>query len=491
MGLNSRASYGIPVLDDRLTGPIDGGLHSLIGGPGAGKSVAALQFLNEGLRRDERVAMLSPASPESVVELARSIGIDLADHLSAGAFVLMGYQSGFRERYRRTLDSNEAFEEFLGFLREGPIGRLVLDSCGPLVESREAGIGGELLVEMLGGLGATTLLTFTAEGPGALGSAFDPVFQASSLILHTQLNGTGRREFIPRKVPGQPDNTGPITFEIRQGVGIVASDGFRRRRASDVSPETRRRILLLDLSDGLQEELRLWFDEAFDLHYTRDAVDAFPELAAFEFGVVVVHVDRRSVARGIHVLSQLRRTASRPPILVICNYDVRASDRAGALRAGADDFISGGLHPEELSWRIAALLRRARTDARDAPAEKDARPAATDGSSEEDDVMEIVRAHLASAAAPVFSLLLLRPLSGQDMEALAGHVADHMRHSNGDRLSVRPDHVEVYLHGALSSHAQRFLQRVKVKPWEKVGCEVYTAPVDRSQLLGVIAAPDA
>ena len=41
-------AFGIGVLDERLSGPVRGGLHAVIGGPGTGKTVAALQFLREG-----------------------------------------------------------------------------------------------------------------------------------------------------------------------------------------------------------------------------------------------------------------------------------------------------------------------------------------------------------------------------------------------------------------------------------------------------------
>lgn len=484
----NRDSFGIAVLDERLRGPVRGGVHALIGGPGTGKTVAALQFLSQGVREGGCVAQLTQARPEDVIQLASSIGVDLPAHLRSRRWMLLGHQPGFRERYRRTLEPREVFDELRGFLTaEGDIDRLVIDTCGPLVESRETGNGAELLVEMLSDLRATALLTFAAENPGALDSAFDFLSQRASLILHLSLTSAGRREFVVRKTPGPMEPMGPISFDIRDGEGIVPPKLGQLQRATDVGPEVRRRVLLLDLSGELPEELSLWFAESFDLYAAADPVDAFPELARRDFGLVVVHVDRRSVERGLHVMHQLRRAASRPPILIVCGYDVRASDRARALRLGADDFISGGVNPEELASRIEALLRRGRAsiDQEDGEAES---PAPDGGPvlSDPEEFRAAIRSQLGAPGSPIFSLVLLRPTNAHGVDELASHVASQMRRGAGDRLSVVGETVEVFLNGALASHAEHFLKRVRTKPWTKVGSVVYTSPSDREELLEVI-----
>lgn len=479
--------FGITVLDDRLKGLPDAGLNVLVGGPGTGKSVTSLQFLREGLRRSERVAMLTPDRPEDVVELGRSIGIDLAPHIQSGRCVLLGFQAGFRERYRRVPDPKAAFEELVSFLRsEGQLGRLVLDSCRPLVESRDLGIGGDLLVEALSELATTSLVTFTAETPGSLDAAFDPIFQEATLVLQLELQKAGRRQYLVRKSPRALDSSGPISFEVREGAGVVPPSPSTMQRSGDISAETRRRILLLDLSSSLPEEMRLWFNESFELHFTKDPVDAFPELTRVEFGLVVVNVDRHSVLRGLHVMRQLRRAASRPPIMVMCDYAVRATDRAWALKAGADDFISGGLNPEELAWRIAALLRRGRVEFA-LPGEDEDTPVPDDMiAAKPEELRDLVRSQLSMPGGSIFSVLVLRPGAGQALESLADHVVHRMRRNSGDRLTVMDDHVKVYLRGAMASHAERFLKRVRVEGWDMVAYEVYTSPTDRGRLLDVL-----
>jgi KaiC/GvpD/RAD55 family RecA-like ATPase len=487
-------TFGIGVLDERLSGPVSGGLHAVIGGPGTGKTVAALQFLREGIRAGGRVAMLTQARPADVIDLAQSIGIDLTEHLRVGRWLLLGYRSGFRERYRRSIEPGEVLEELAAFVRdEGVPDRLVIDTCGPLVETRESGNGAEMLVDLLGELGTMVMLTFAAEGPGALDSSFDLISQRASLILHFTLSPEGRREIMVRKTVGPSRSAGPITFDIREGLGMVPPDMVRRKRRSDVTPEVRRRVLLLDITGELPEELRLWLEGTFELVHTTDAVDAFPELAQREFGLVVVHVDRRTVKRGLHVMQQLRRAAGRPPILLISRVVVRASDRAIALRSGADDFVSGGLNPEELASRMEALLRRGRTEVApdgkevgppEAAEPKDAARSGVSGGPQE--VRDTVRIQLKAPGAPIFSLVLLKPANGRGLHALATHVAEQMRQDTGDRMCVNGQQVEVYLHGAMSSHAEKFLKRVMIDPFNEVDAEVYTSPTDRERLLKVM-----
>lgn len=481
-------SLGVKVLDERLNGYWPGGLIALVGGPGTGKTVAALHFLDEGVREGGRVAHLTQARPEDVVKQANSIGIDLDAHLRSGDWLMLGYQPGFRQRYRRTIDASEVFSELEGLIRSGTgPDRIVLDTCAPLVEGREVANSAELLVDLLGRLGSTCLLTFSAEQIAELDSGFGVISQRASLVLHMTLNSSGRRQFIIRKTAGPADLAGPIGFDIRDRLGIVPFNGSRRERVQETKASVRRRLLLLDIPGELPEELRLWFEGSFELFRTSDPVDAFPELARREFGLVVLNVDRRSVNRALHVMHQLRRAARRPPILVMCGYDLRASDRARALRFGADDFISGGLNPEELASRIEGLLRRGRSAAATlTDVDEPPRKASMQDDGSAVPVLETVRARLQMDKPPIFSLVLLRPSGGKRLKTLAKHVGEKMRRGSEDRMTVGPGRVEVYLDGALARHAEIFLNRVRTDDWKKVAAVVYTSPTDREELLKLL-----
>jgi len=87
---------------------------------------------------------------------------------------------------------------------------------------------------------------------------------------------------------------------------------------------------------------------------------------------------------------------------------------------------------------------------------------------------------------PIFSLVLLRPGSGKRLDALAKHVAERMRRGSEDRMSVGSRRVEIYLDGALASHAEIFLNRVRTEGWKKIAAVVYTSPTDREELLKLL-----
>jgi len=196
------------------------------------------------------------------------------------------------------------------------------------------------------------------------------------------------------------------------------------------------------------------------------------------------------VDRGLHVMHQLRRAASQPPILIMCGYDLRASDRARALRFGADDFISGGLVPEELTSRMEALLRRGRASSAAEEAGYLPPVAKPPAGVRVDQVTDIIRLQLGTPDAPIFSLVLLRPSNGKKVDELAVHVAEKMRQDAADRMSVGKDRVEVYLDGALGVHAERFLTRVRTEEWKKVAAVVYTSPTDTEDLIRITEEQD-
>lgn len=487
----SRIPFGVSLLDERLGGVSRGGLQVLTGGPGTGKTITALHFLQAGLEQGTKVGLVTQARPEDVLSLAESIGMAWVEPVRSGSAVIIGYRSGFRERYRRVVEPEAVFNELRALLTgDGDPARIAIDTSGPLADSRDTGTGAELLVDMLEELAATSLLTFTAEQPGALSGGIDFILQRSSLILHITQTSAGLRQFHVRKATGLLEPAGPITFDTRPGEGIAEPRTGVRRRATDLSPEIRRRILLVDLAGRLPPEVRSWLDESFELSYTQDPLEAFPEVARREFGMLVVNVDPGAVDQGLHVAHQLRRASERAPLLILCGSNVRASDRARALRLGADDFLSGDLNPDELASRIEALLRRGRAPG-DSSLDGDGQPPAE--ASIHLDVYEfrdLVVTRLAKAVSPIFSIVLLRPPGDRDLGELRAHLAHVMRQNGEDRFTVMGDRLAVYLHGALAPHIESFLRRVKVDGWQQIGVETFTFPSDRGRLREVIDARD-
>ena len=110
-----RTTTGIPSLDQLLEGGFPKGRSFLVTGePGTGKSIFALQFVVEGLKRGERcIFVTADEEPGDVIEQAASIGWDLERHvenkelaiLNAGAY-LSALPGANRERHDGNSEGN-------------------------------------------------------------------------------------------------------------------------------------------------------------------------------------------------------------------------------------------------------------------------------------------------------------------------------------------------------------------------------------------------
>jgi circadian clock protein KaiC len=86
-----RVSTGIPGLDELLNGGyLVGSSTMFVGVSGAGKSVAGLQYLREGVKHGERGVMVSlDEPPMQIIRNAAALGFDLAGAMEAGQVLLL------------------------------------------------------------------------------------------------------------------------------------------------------------------------------------------------------------------------------------------------------------------------------------------------------------------------------------------------------------------------------------------------------------------
>ena len=92
-----------------------------------------------------------------------------------------------------------------------------------------------------------------------------------------------------------------------------------------------------------------------------EALNAFTRKAA---DVVLIDIMLPGID-GFDVCRSIRRVSDVPIVMVTARADTH--DVVAGLEAGADDYLTKPFAPKELSARIRALLRRARTSEPDAP----------------------------------------------------------------------------------------------------------------------------
>jgi circadian clock protein KaiC len=158
-----RIPSGVPGLDHMLAGGIPAGTATLVAGPtGSGKTTMAIQFIVEGLRQGERCLLINfQENPTQLAHQVKEIGGVLGGEVH-GRLELLYYSAVELSIDRIVVSIFEA-------LRQGPIGRVVIDAIGDLgIAASDAQRMHDYLyalVQHFAVLGVTSLLTLETDPP--------------------------------------------------------------------------------------------------------------------------------------------------------------------------------------------------------------------------------------------------------------------------------------------------------------------------------------
>jgi circadian clock protein KaiC len=230
-----RVSTGILGFDSLIEGGFPKGRSVLITGePGTGKSILALQFLVEGLRRNEKcIFVTADESPMDVLEQAASIGWDLEPHietkelsiLNAGAY-LSSLSGAGKERH---MDIQKAVGDLAAFSNQLGAQRLVLDPAGPFLLLRDSSVRMQdqtrLLVKLMrSSMQTTNLLTSYAvprTGERTM-HGMEEYLVAGAIVLEMIWNdGQLTRSLIVEKMRCTDVKPTQLEFDIVKGQGII------------------------------------------------------------------------------------------------------------------------------------------------------------------------------------------------------------------------------------------------------------------------------
>jgi DNA-binding response OmpR family regulator len=119
------------------------------------------------------------------------------------------------------------------------------------------------------------------------------------------------------------------------------------------------RILTVEDDERIRTAVKLALeDEGWTVDEAASGEDAIAAFAHAPADVVLIDIMLPGID-GFEVCRSLRRTSDVPIIMVTARADTH--DVVAGLEAGADDYLTKPFAPKELSARIRALLRRART----------------------------------------------------------------------------------------------------------------------------------
>ena len=230
-----RVSTGLAGLDPLIEGGFPKGRSILITGePGTGKSIFALQFLVEGLNRNEKcIFVTADEGPMDVLEQAASMGWDLEPHvenkelaiLNAGAY-LSSLSGPGKERH---IDVQKAVSDLAGFANQLGAQRLVLDPAGPFVLLRDSAIRIQdqirLLIKMLcSSVQTTNVLTSYAvprTGERTMHGMEEYLVAGAIVLEMIWKDGELARSLIVEKMRCTNVKPTQLEFDIVKGQGIV------------------------------------------------------------------------------------------------------------------------------------------------------------------------------------------------------------------------------------------------------------------------------
>jgi KaiC/GvpD/RAD55 family RecA-like ATPase len=479
-------STGIGPLDARLGTLVPGRHYVLQGGPGSAKTTASLHFLGAGLEAGERCALVSQDDPDDMMTHASYIGYELREAVQIGQLVLLQYRMDFLRRYSQMMDPGMVFEELFELLTAdgGFPERLVIDSAAPFLE------GGHISNDLIDGLGdfldawrGTTYLTLPEEiGERAQRRLYDRVVNSAAGVFRLERVRGARREFSIAKLRQKAHHTEPFTFVIRPGAGIV--EEMPNWRVEALSPEQRRRIVVLDTQGIIPEDFLDGVPSALDVERFRSLESGFSDIASARYGVLVVGVDPYRPNGMLDLAHSLRRSGNGAPIVFVAPREgLRSSTRARALRAGADDFLTLDSAPVEVLQRIDTASGRGHRPAREQPSALPTQPTEGDGKHRlmtPDEFRSALDQSVGQPTPPLFAVVLLQPSSDSDAEW--EQLQSQVRLEDGDLVArVGPDRLGVYLSHVDRQTARKLADRLAES--HDGEAELLSFPADRTDLV--------
>jgi len=469
---------GLAPLDDALGGVVPGSIHLLTGALGTGKTAACLQFLAASLRAAERAALITADRGSDLRALALYLGIDLATPLKSGLMQLVRYRPQFAAALAVSRSPERVFADLRAMLGDAAPTRIAIDPLDPFLgDGGPVNAGSLALVNFLDELGATSLLTHTAEPSASLDRRLDPIVGRSVAVLRLE---RGRDDVhylrvIRSRVSDVPVD--PVPFEIRRDGGIK---NHRRMQigAGDepVAQRQPRRLLVLHTGKNASPEIVDLLSRDYETQVRPAPAAEDPlELATDEIDGIVLSVTHDTVASALALLSRLNEQPDVTPIVVAARFNLRSIDRAHALRAGADEILASEMTAPEFLQRLAGAVSRSHvTVARITPAYGDAlivqpRQGFVHRPLTRDEFASALASHVSRDNPTQYTVVTFAP-SNDGTSAPAAylplrHLSDvAMRASrmrSGDLTAIIDKCVAVYLHGAQQDQATVFADRVK------------------------------
>jgi CheY-like chemotaxis protein/KaiC/GvpD/RAD55 family RecA-like ATPase len=210
-GRNLVASGVEPV--DKLSGGLESGKLYLVHGEGPSKSLFGYQFLIEGLKRGEHVALIINYSPEDAVRWFARLGYDCLEDIYSGRLVVLECAEENLDQIARMKQLSPVLRELRWLIGEKNPDRVVFEPIGRLVIGEQGSMGARSreFAAWAGEIGSTSVLIANGRSEDLITDLLPLVTESFRFELKQEGSLTTRYLFFEKSpdIPGQAIEADP------------------------------------------------------------------------------------------------------------------------------------------------------------------------------------------------------------------------------------------------------------------------------------------
>src|SRR5262249_53741488 len=205
---------------DKLRGGLESGKLYLVHGEGPSKSLFGYQFLIEGLKRGEHVALIINYSPEDAVRWFARLGYDCLEDIYSGRLVVLECAEENFNQISRMKELSPVLRELGWLIGERNPERVVFEPIGRLVigEAGSTGNRSREFASWAGGIGSTSLLIANGRSEELITNLL-PLVRESFRFELKQEGGVAIRYLFFEKSPDIPGQA--IEADPSKGIFLV------------------------------------------------------------------------------------------------------------------------------------------------------------------------------------------------------------------------------------------------------------------------------
>jgi circadian clock protein KaiC len=225
-----RVSTGIHELDALLDGGFRRGkTYLVLGEPGTGKTIFALQFLHQALKDGEKALYVAiDEKPADLVEQAASLGWDLTPHIEQKNLLILDASALITARVSDISAKNDLQKiivELNNHIAKSGATRVVIDPVGPLIHAADSPSKAQdqarmLIASLQRSPETTTLVTSQSLGRGTRG--IEEYLVTGTIVLELELaNSRFVRTITIEKMRSTALDPAQYLFRIAAEIGIT------------------------------------------------------------------------------------------------------------------------------------------------------------------------------------------------------------------------------------------------------------------------------